>query len=90
MPSLNALPGLSVEEIPNGSNVLRLRVDGPDPVRFRAGLEASGILILATFAHEVKRPLDSAPTRWRSAAGSDPTPEQTEFRVSQLAPDVEE
>ncbi len=46
-PALNALRGLSVEEVPNGSNVFRLRVEGPDAGRLRAGLEAKGILLPA-------------------------------------------
>lgn len=44
-PALNELPGLSVEEIPNGSNVFRLRVEGTDTGRLRADLEARGILL---------------------------------------------
>lgn len=44
-PALNRLQGLEVEEIPNGSNVFKLHLDGPDPEALRAGLAGKGILL---------------------------------------------
>jgi threonine aldolase len=44
-PALNTISGLRVEEIPNGSNVFKLRVDSADMSRLREGLAGKGILL---------------------------------------------
>ena len=43
IPALNGIPGLRVEEIPNGSNVFKLHMDSGDPLALRAGLLERGI-----------------------------------------------
>jgi threonine aldolase len=40
---LNAISGVRVEDIPNGSNLFKLLVDGADPARMRASLLERGI-----------------------------------------------
>ncbi len=42
-PALNSIPGLRVEEIPHGSNIFQLLVDGGDPARLRGALQTRGI-----------------------------------------------
>ncbi len=42
-PALNAIPGLRVEEIPNGSNICKLHVDAGDLDQLRENLRARGI-----------------------------------------------
>ena len=44
-PALNAIQGLRVEEILNGSNIFRLYVEARDPMRFREVLRQRGIEI---------------------------------------------
>jgi len=46
-PALNAIRGLRVEEIPNGSNVFKLRVDSGDPARLREALQERGVQLSA-------------------------------------------
>jgi threonine aldolase len=41
--ALNGIPGLRVEDIPNGSNIYMLRVDTADPMQLRETLSARGI-----------------------------------------------
>jgi threonine aldolase len=42
-PALNEIPGFRIEEIPYGSNVFMLRLDGVDPPRLREALASKGI-----------------------------------------------
>jgi threonine aldolase len=46
-PALNAIRGLRVEEIPNGSNVFKLYVDTGNPARLREDLLARGVQLSA-------------------------------------------
>ena len=46
-PALNTIPGLRVEEIPNGSNICMLRVDSGDPARIRENLRERGVQLSA-------------------------------------------
>jgi threonine aldolase len=47
IPALHAIPGLRVEEIPNGSNICKLYVDSGDPDRLRENLRARGVQLSA-------------------------------------------
>jgi len=46
-PALNAIRGLRVEEIPDGSNVFKLYVDTGDPTRLREALLSRGVQLSA-------------------------------------------
>jgi len=46
-PALHALPGLRVEEIPDGSNIFKLHVESTEPSRLRENLQARGVQLSA-------------------------------------------
>jgi len=75
--ALNAIPGLRVEEIPDGSNLFKLRVDRGDPEALRSALRERGILLGAPnpnfrgFAIAVNETLTRLPVEEISGAFSD-------------------
>jgi threonine aldolase len=46
-PALNGIRGLRAEEIPEGSNIFKLHVDGGDPARLREALQDRGVQLSA-------------------------------------------